>query len=149
MVRNILHVDVNAAKKHKGKKMRSKLRIGYGLLFLLLLLTEICIALFVHDRFVRPYLGDVLVTVLLCCLCRVLFPEGISVLPAYVFLFAIAVEIGQYFDMVKLLGLDGIPFFSIIMGRSFSVLDIVCYAAGCAMSFGLDCLIKCKIRRCA
>ena len=144
MVRNILHVDVNAAKKHKGKKMRSKLRIGYGLLFLLLLLVEICIALFVHDRFLRPYFGDVLVTVLLCCLCRVLIPKGVALLPVYVFLFATVVEISQYFDLVKLLGLDGSRFLSTIMGRSFSVWDLVCYAAGCALSFVIDCLMNCK-----
>ena len=39
----------------------SHARRRYGLVFLLLLGVEIVIALFVHDRFVRPYLGDVLV----------------------------------------------------------------------------------------
>ncbi len=129
--------------------MKSKLRIGYGLLFLFLLLTEIAIALFVHDRIIRPYVGDILVTILLCALCRIFVPKGVPALPLYVFLFAVAVEIGQYFDMVKLLGLDGIPFFSIIMGRSFAVLDLVCYAIGCVLSFGIDCLVKYKKRCCA
>ena len=43
-----------------------KKRLPYLLAFILLLLLEIIIAVFVHDRFIRPYVGDVLVTVLLC-----------------------------------------------------------------------------------
>ena len=50
--------------------MAKKLRIIYAALFFAVLLTEIFIALFVKDNFVRPYVGDVLVTILLCCLCR-------------------------------------------------------------------------------
>lgn len=45
-------------------------RRWYALAFGLLLLLEALIAVFVHDRFVRPYLGDVLVVVLLYCLAR-------------------------------------------------------------------------------
>jgi hypothetical protein len=40
-------------------------RKTYFWIFLGLLLLEIGIALFVHDDFIRPYVGDVLVTVLL------------------------------------------------------------------------------------
>ena len=46
------------------------MRKWYVLAAIGLLGVEICIALFVHDNFIRPYLGDVLVTELLCCLCR-------------------------------------------------------------------------------
>lgn len=45
-------------------------RRWYALAFGLLLLLEALIAVFVHDRFVRPYLGDVLAAVLLYCLAR-------------------------------------------------------------------------------
>ena len=43
-----------------------KQRITYAAIFAVLLLIEIGIGLFVHDDFLRPYVGDVLVTVLLC-----------------------------------------------------------------------------------
>ena len=112
-----------------------KRRIFYGGLFLALLLAEILIALFVRDRFVRPYLGDVLVTVLLCCLVRIFLPRRLPALPLYVFAFAAAVEVAQYFDVVALLGLQDSVFFSTLMGRSFSWWDIVCYAVGCAAVF--------------
>lgn len=107
----------------------------YGILFVLLLAVEVFIALFVRDDFIRPYGGDVLVTILLCCLLRIFFPGKPRLLPLWVFLFAAAVEIGQYFHYVDLLGLGEIAFFRILMGTSFSVLDLICYAAGCVLFF--------------
>lgn len=110
-----------------------KTRTAYALVFFMILVTEICIALFVRDNFIRPYGGDLLVTVLLCCFVRIFFPSGIRLLPVWVFLFATAVEIGQYFDFVTLLGLGGSAFFRILMGSSFSWIDLICYGAGCGL----------------
>ncbi len=118
--------------------MQRKLRAIYALLFGILLLTEIGIALFVHDAFIRPYVGDVLVTVLLCCLFRVFVPKGVRLLPLYVFVFSAAVEIGQYFDIVKLLGLENSHFLSVLLGRTFSVHDLLCYAIGCLLFVAID-----------
>ena len=91
--------------------MMKKGRITYAILFVALLFIEICIALFVHDRFVRPYIGDALVTVLLCCLWRVAVPKSVPALPVYVFIFAALVELAQYVDVVALLGWEIMPFF--------------------------------------
>ena len=113
-------------------------RLTYLLIFFGLLATEIVIALFVNDAFVRPYVGDMLVTLLLCCLCRVILPDKVRLLPIYVFVFAACVEIGQYFDLVALLGLADNRIISIALGRTFSWMDLVCYAVGCAAAFALD-----------
>lgn len=121
--------------------MQTRLRKIYAILFGALLLTEVCIALFVRDAFVRPYVGDMLVTVLLCCLCRVVIPKGVKILPVYVFLFAAAVEIGQYFDVVKLLGLEGNRFLSTLIGRTFSLADLLCYGIGCLLFWSADLVI--------
>lgn len=110
-----------------------KKRLGYILAFVLLLTVEILIALFVRDDFIRPYGGDILVTVLICAAVRILFPTGIRFLPLWVFLFAAGVEIGQYFDFVTLLGLGDIAFFRILLGSTFSFEDLLCYAAGCVL----------------
>ena len=109
-----------------------KRRILYAIIFITLLCVELCIALFVHDDFVRPYIGDVLVTVLLCCLCRIAVPKGVPALPAYVFLFAALVEAAQYIDVVKLLGWEDNAILSTLIGRTFSWADILCYGVGCA-----------------
>lgn len=116
-------------------------RLTYLLIFCGLLATEIAIALFVNDAFVRPYVGDMLVTLLLCCLCRVIVPNNVRLLPVYVFIFAAAVEIGQYFDLVALLDLENNRILSIALGRTFSWLDIGCYAGGCAAAFLVDQII--------
>ena len=115
-----------------------KERLFYALLFGGVFVVEVLIALFVRDNFVRPYVGDMLVTVLLCALLRIFFPEKLPPLPLYVFLFAATVEVAQFFDIVKLLGLENIGFLSVIIGRTFSFADIICYAVGSAIFFLLE-----------
>ena len=108
-----------------------KARAIYAAMFCVLFLIEVCIALFVHDDFLRPYVGDALVTILLCCLCRTVIPKGLPALPVYVFVFAALVEAAQYVDVVKLLGLEDNAVISTIVGRTFSWADLICYAVGC------------------
>lgn len=120
--------------------MKNK-RILYLLIFCGLLAVEVGIALLINDSFVRPYVGDMLVTLLLCCLCRVIVPCKVRLLPLYVFIFAACVEIGQYFDLVALLGLNDNRIISIALGRTFSWMDLVCYAVGCLAAFLLDQII--------
>ena len=117
-----------------------RIRLFYAGLFCLLLITEILIALFVNDDYIRPYVGDVLVTLLICSFWRMFFPKGIAALPVYVFLFALAVELGQLFDIVGLLGIDD-PFLSVLLGATFSWWDVFCYAAGCLLAFGTERMI--------
>ena len=119
-------------------------RLVYALLFLGIFLIEVIIALFVRDNFVRPYIGDLLVTVLLCSFVRVFIPDKISALPILVFAFSVLVELAQYIDVVKIFGLESSKLLSILIGRSFSFIDILCYALGCLAFFVLDNLIKKK-----
>lgn len=127
--------------KTEATQSPHRLRKIYAVLFAVLLLVEICIALFVRDRFIRPYGGDILVTLLLCCLVRIFIPQKLRLMPLGVFLFAALVEVGQYFDFAALLGLADIPFFSVLLGRSFSAADLLCYAAGCALFFLVEYLL--------
>ena len=112
------------------KKDVFKRRIVYALIALGLLAVEVLIALFVHDNFIRPYVGDVLVTVLICAFLRIFIPKGVKLLPLYVFVFAAGVEILQYFHIVEVLGLSDNRFFSVLIGSVFDVKDIVCYGVG-------------------
>ena len=115
--------------------MKAKRRLTYMLLFLLFLAIEVLIALFVRDNFIRPYVGDVLVTVVICLFLRIFIPFKARLLPLLVFILAALVEIGQYFDFVALLGLSDNRFFSVLLGRTFSLADIICYGAGCIIFF--------------
>jgi hypothetical protein len=109
--------------------------ILYGLLTLFLLIIEVLIALYVRDAFIRPYGGDILVTILLCCFLRMIFLKKIPFIPLWVFLISILVEIGQYFGFVYLIGLGHIRFFRLILGTGFSFVDILCYGVGCVLFF--------------
>ncbi|MBO5248764.1 MAG: DUF2809 domain-containing protein [Clostridia bacterium] len=110
----------------------------YGILCVVFFLVEIFIALFLHDGLIRPYVGDVLVVILLCCLVRMIIPEGTQFLSLYVFLFASAVEVGQYFDYASFLGLSDVHLFRVILGNTFSVADLVCYAVGSGLFFAAE-----------
>lgn len=117
------------------KKENLMPRAVYAVSFAVILIIEILIALFVRDSFIRPYGGDILVTILLCCFVRMIFMEKIPLLPLWVFLFAVTVEVLQYFDIVSILGLGDIKFFVILIGNSFSFVDILCYAVGCVLFY--------------
>ena len=74
-----------------------KKRIFYIISFLVIFCIEVLIALYVRDRFIRPYVGDMLVVVLVYSFVRIFLPTGIPRMPFYVFLFACFVEVLQYF----------------------------------------------------
>lgn len=109
-------------------------RLPYLIAFLVLLILEICIGAFVHDAFIRPYVGDILVTVLLCCLCRVIVPRRFPWLPAAVLAFATAVECVQ---LIHIPALNG-TLLGIILGSTFDPADLLCYLTGCLLFFSVD-----------
>lgn len=112
---------------------RKEKRIAYLIATLVFFVTELLIALFVHDKFIRPYVGDVLVVVLIYTFIRIFIPEKVRLLPVYIFLFAATVEVLQYFRIVEILGLSGNRILSVVIGSVFDVKDIVCYGVGCGI----------------
>lgn len=114
------------------------LRVKYGFTFVVLTIVEVCIALFIQDRFIRPYIGDVLVVLVVYCFIRMFLPVKCRLLPLYVFLFAVGVEVLQYFEIVRVLGLQDHIFFRTLLGSVFDVKDILCYGAGCVLLTGYE-----------
>ena len=97
---------------------------------LVIFLIEISIALFVNDRVVRPFIGDALVVVLIYCAVRIFLNVNYPQAALGVLLFACAIEVLQYFDYVKLLGLEKNRVLSVALGRTFEWLDFAAYCAG-------------------
>lgn len=118
-----------------------KNRSFYIIVFIVVLIIEILIGMFVHDRFVRPYLGDVLVVLLVYYFVRIFIPNGVRPLPWYVLGFACFVEFLQYFQLVDVLGIEN-RVMRIVLGSTFDVKDIACYVAGC-----FCCLVSDKLRK--
>lgn len=123
-----------------------KKRIFYAIATILLIAVEVLIALFVHDRFVRPYVGDVLVVVVIYTFVRIWIPEGSPLLPLWVFLFAACVEGLQAIHITEKLGLADNRFLRVLIGGTFDFRDILCYAAGCAAVWLVEIIVKRKMR---
>lgn len=104
----------------------------YFILTLLLFLIEICIALFVHDQFIRPYIGDFLVVILIYCFLKSFLNTPVVPTAIGVLLFAYTVEVLQYFKLVELLGLQHSRAARIIIGSSFEWQDMLAYTVGIA-----------------
>ncbi len=109
-----------------------KFQKNYFLLALFLFITEILIAVYVHDEIIRPYLGDFLVVILLYCMVKSFL--NIPVLPTAlaVLVFSYTIEILQYFNLVNRLGLRHSKLATVVIGSSFEWIDLVAYTAGIA-----------------
>lgn len=126
-------------------KKKVKLRISFLAVFVLLLAVEVLIALFVHDDFVRPYVGDMIVTVVVWSFLRIIFPDKFKLMSLYVMIFAILVEVGQYFHYTELLGITN-PILVTMIGTTFAWADIACYAVGCIVAAVADTVMFRKIK---
>jgi hypothetical protein len=113
--------------------IKIRINIKYLITFVILFLVETLIALYVNDRIVRPYIGDILVVILVYAFVKMVVSGKIRFIALYVFLFAVLVEIAQYFNITALLHLSSNEAASTIIGTSFDWLDIVCYGIGCSV----------------
>lgn len=113
-----------------------KKRVFYLILTIILLIIEVLIALFVHDNFIRPFVGDVIVVIVIYTFVRIFIPEKVRLLPLYIFIFAVVVEILQGIHIVNILGVADNRFLRTLIGDSFDIRDIICYGIGC-ISLGL------------
>ena len=106
--------------------------------FLFLLVAEIIIAMFVKDDFIRPYLGDFLVVILLYCFLMAV--SRISILKALimVLIFSYAVEFFQMINIVKVMQYQPPEVVMIILGSSFSVWDLLAYTMGLLFCLSLE-----------
>lgn len=115
--------------------IKLKFNLKYFLLSFILFLVEVLIAtLLKHIFFVRAYLGDVIVVILFYTLVKSFFIiKDDRKLIAGIFIFSCLVEWAQYFNIADKLGLSPGSIMYIIVGNSFSWVDIACYAAGCLL----------------
>lgn len=115
------------------------MRLRYLFLFVLLLLTEILIGVFLKGGFIRAYGGDILVLPLLYAFLRILFPKSdnftVRVLPFGLFIFGVFVEALQGLHIADRLHITS-PIIRIIIGSTFDFLDIACYFAGMLLIYG-------------
>ena len=102
----------------------------YFILFLLLFTIEVLIALFMHDKFIRPYAGDFLVVIMVYCFVMAWLRAPVRTVAVAVLLFACTIETLQYFNIVHRLGLQHSRLANIVIGNHFAWEDIIAYTLG-------------------
>ena len=116
--------------------MKFTFSLKYFLLSILIFGVEVLIATVLKDFFfIRAYLGDVIVVMLLYTLVRTFLIVNNEKLILGIFVFSCIVEFAQYFHIAEKLGFQQGSLMYIIIGNSFSWIDILCYGAGCIILY--------------
>jgi len=103
---------------------------NYFIFTILIFLMEVLIALFVNDSFVRPYLGDVLVVILIYCFIKAFLNLPVLPVALFVLVFAFTVEFLQFLNIVEKLHLEKSKIARTVIGTSFSWIDLLTYIIG-------------------
>ena len=106
-------------------------RLIFGVASFILLAIEIIIGMYATG-WIRNYLGDVLVVILLYTLFRTVSPnkpEKWFIIPSIILIFSFVVELLQLWGFCDRFGITN-PLLRIIIGTGFSFVDLICYAIG-------------------
>ncbi|WP_297984736.1 DUF2809 domain-containing protein [uncultured Chryseobacterium sp.] len=115
--------------------MKIQFNPNYFIVFIIIFVTEVLIAtVFKNIAFVRAFLGDVLVVMLIYTFVLSFFNiQNKTKLILGIFAFSLLIEIVQYFKTADLLGFKPGSWQHIVLGNSFSWVYVLCYAIGCVI----------------
>ena len=105
----------------------------YFVLAIVILGVEILIAKFAHDQVIRPYIGDLLVVILIYSIVKSFLNTPVLTTALSVLIFSYIIETLQYFHAVDRFGLQDSKIARLIMGTSFEWIDLVAYTIGIAL----------------
>ena len=128
-----------------------RLSFKYLSLFTLLFIVEVGIATYVHDAFIRPYLGDAIVVVLIYA-----FIMGIirvtqtlknkALIAVLVLLFSFLIEGLQAASFIYKIGMGDVWWARLIFGTSFSWWDMLAYVGGFLSILLVEWFVEKKLR---
>ena len=122
--------------KNNAVKINFKFYYKNLLIAIFIFVVEVLIATELKNIFfVRAYLGDVFVVMLMYYFIKAFFDFNPTKLIVGIFIFSCLIEFVQYFHFGELLGFKDTRIVMIMLGNSFSWIDILCYFAGCAVIF--------------
>lgn len=113
----------------------------YLLIGIILLLIEVLIAVFVKDRIIRPYGGDVLAVVMLYAFFRAVVTWKPGMVALAVLGIALAIELAQLADLLGMLDLKEVTVLRVVLGSQFEWLDLLAYTLGGILALLGDCSI--------
>lgn len=119
----------------KTQVPRFTFHANYFIVSVFMFLAEVLIATALKNIFfIRAYLGDVIVVMLLYTLIKSFFSiRHDAELVFGILFFCFLVEFAQYFHIAEKLGFRPGTILYVMVGNSFSWIDMLCYAVGCFM----------------
>ena len=104
--------------------------LKYFAFAILIFIVEVLIALYAHDQIIRPYVGDILVVILIYCFVKSFFNFSVFITAMGVLGFSFLIEFSQYCNIIEKLGLQHSKLANTVMGNSFAWIDIAAYIVG-------------------
>lgn len=105
---------------------------------IIIFLIEVIIALHIKDKIIRPFVGDILVVIFIYYFIKAFINTKAINIAIFTLFFSFVVEILQYFNFVEMIGLGHNKAARIIIGTSFSWIDLLCYFVGFILLFFID-----------
>ncbi|MFC4213516.1 DUF2809 domain-containing protein [Pedobacter lithocola] len=110
--------------------MKLTFNLKFLFIFIAILIIEVLIAIYLHDAFIRPFGGDVLVVVLMYAFFRIFLLTNNRKLALGLLIFSFIIEFLQDVNYVNWLGLQNNKLWSTVLGTYFSIYDLLAYFVG-------------------
>ena len=117
--------------------MRIKFNPFYFLIFLVLLIIEVLIAIYLKTGFIRHTVGDFLVTILIFSFIKSFIQPNSLKLGILVLVFAFTVEILQLFNLVGFLEIKN-TILKISLGTTFHLSDLLAHTLGIVITLIIE-----------
>lgn len=115
-----------------------KFNLKSFIISLIIFIVEVIIALYINDKIIRPFVGDILVVIFIYYFIKAFLNIKPIYIAIFTLIFSFVVEILQYFNFVNMIDLGHNKAARIIIGTSFSWIDLLCYLIGFLCLFLLD-----------
>jgi hypothetical protein len=102
----------------------------YFVLFIIILLIEVCIAYFLKTGFIRHTFGDFLVVILLYCLLKSFINIKPITMAIIVLFISFTIEFLQLTPFLEWLNLHDNTLAKTVLGSTFHITDLVAYTLG-------------------
>ena len=102
----------------------------YFVLFIIILITEITIAVYLSNGFIRHTFGDALVVMLLYCLLKsfvLITPLKAAIV---ILIISFSIEFLQLSPLLEWIHLEHNEIAKVILGNTFSITDLIAYTVG-------------------
>ena len=110
----------------------------YLILTVAILLTEIAIAFFIKDGFIRFTVGDYLASILVYCSIKTVIKMRPITAAIIALTISFCIEFAQLINLLDILNLRSNKIASIILGSHFSIEDLIAYTLGIISIYFID-----------